>query len=99
MSNHIPDATKTVCPHCKSPARDDWPAEYRCKSVNLSGRITRSPVCFNNEIAQLKARIQAIEIAGNELFECASQLGWTSCEDTKWIRRAEQATKAWKSLK
>jgi len=51
------------------------------------------------ELEQAKARIQALEAAGNELFECASQLGWTSCEDTKWIRRAERATEAWKSIK
>jgi hypothetical protein len=48
---------------------------------------------------EAKARIQSLETVGNDLFECASQLGWTSCEDTKWIRRAEKATKAWKSLK
>jgi hypothetical protein len=67
MSNHIPDATKMVCPHCNSPARDDWPCEFRCKSVNLSGRITRSPVCFNNEIAQLKAKVKRLEEAGDRM--------------------------------
>jgi hypothetical protein len=99
MSDHIPDATKMVCPHCHAPERRDYALEYTCGSYTRDAGITRSPICFNNEIAQLKARIQALEIAGNELFECASQLGWTSCEDTKWIRRAEQATEAWKSLK
>ena len=51
------------------------------------------------ELEEAKARIQSLETVGNDLFECASQLGWTSCEDTKWIRRAEKATEAWKSLK
>jgi hypothetical protein len=63
MSDHIPDATKMVCPHCNSPARDDWPAEYRCKTVNLSGRITRSPVCFEDQIAQLRAKVKRLEEA------------------------------------
>ena len=52
-----------VCPHCYSPARDDWPAEYRCKTVNLSGRITRSPVCFEDQIAQLRAKVKRLEEA------------------------------------
>jgi len=58
-----------TCPHCNSPARDDWPCEFRCKSVNLSGRITRSPVCFGNEISQLKAKVARIEAAANKLAQ------------------------------
>jgi len=49
------------CPHCNSPARQDWACEYTCKSNTLRGRITRSPICFGNEIAQLKTRIAALE--------------------------------------
>jgi len=55
------------CPHCNMPARKDWPAEYTCATINLSGRVTRSPVCFNNEIAQLKAKVACIEAAGDKL--------------------------------
>jgi hypothetical protein len=57
------------CPHCNSPARDDWPCEFGCKSVNLSGRITRSPVCYEDEIAQLKAKVWRLEEAGDKLAE------------------------------
>lgn len=63
MSNHIPDATKMVCPHCGAPARKDWTAEYICHSVNFSGRINRSPVCYDNEIAQLKEKVKRLEEA------------------------------------
>ncbi len=69
MSDHLPDADKMVCPYCNSPAREDWPSEYRCKAVSLSGRITRSPICFGNEIAQLKAKVACIEAAGDKLAQ------------------------------
>jgi hypothetical protein len=67
VSDHLPDAEKMVCPHCNSPARDDWPSEYRCKAVNLSGRITRSPVCYEGQIAELKAKVKRLEEAGDIL--------------------------------
>ena len=86
MSDHIPDATKMVCPHCKSPARDDWPSEYRCASVNLSGRVTRSPVCFGNEIAQLKAKVLRLMQAGNALADFhsfATVQAWNIAKEDK----------------
>jgi len=53
-----------TCPHCKSPARDDWPCEYRCGSITHSGgEFYRSNRCFNNEIAQLKAKVKRLEDA------------------------------------
>jgi hypothetical protein len=56
------------CPHCKSPARDDWPCEFRCGSITHSGgEFYRSNRCFNNEIAQLKAKVACIEAAGDKL--------------------------------
>ena len=68
MSNHIPDATKMVCPHCNSPARDDWPCEFRCGSITHSGgEFYRSNRCFNNEIAQLKAKVKRLEEAGDRM--------------------------------
>jgi hypothetical protein len=51
------------------PARKDWPAEYMCHSVNSSGRINRSPICYGNEIAQLKAKVARIEAAADKLAE------------------------------
>ena len=41
------------------------------------------------------AKIKRLEELGNKLRECASQLGWTSSEDPRWIERAEAAVKAW----
>ncbi len=40
-------------------------------------------------------RIKRLEEAGKELRQCASQLGWTSSEDPRWIERAEAAVEAW----
>ena len=46
-------------------------------------------------ITRLKDRIKRLEELGNELRECANQLGWTSSDDSRWIERAESAVKAW----
>jgi len=50
------------------------------------------------ELDEARARIVKLEETGKELCECASQLGWTSCEDPKWIKRAEKAVEVWRSL-
>jgi hypothetical protein len=50
------------------------------------------------ELEEARARIVKLEETGKELCECASQLGWTSCEDPKWIKRAEKAVEVWRSL-
>jgi hypothetical protein len=47
------------------------------------------------KIRELEARIKRLEELGKELRECASQLGWTSSDDSRWIERAESAVKAW----
>ena len=47
------------------------------------------------EIQQLQDRIKRLETLGHKLRECASQLGWTSSDDSRWIERAESAVKAW----
>lgn len=39
--------------------------------------------------------IKHLEKVGKELRECANQLGWTSSNETQWIKRAEAAVKAW----
>jgi hypothetical protein len=43
-------------------------------------------------------KAEMLEKAGQELFECASQLGWTSAENPKWIKRAEAACNEWKQV-
>ena len=40
-------------------------------------------------------RIKRLEELGKELRECASKLGWTSSDDSRWIERAEAAVEAW----
>jgi hypothetical protein len=52
-------------------------------------------VVQSQEIIALKDRIKRLEELGKELRECASQLGWTSSDDSRWIERAESAVKAW----
>ena len=49
------------------PARKDYPLEYTCGSQRQVGHVTRSPVCRDNEIAQLKAKVKRIEAAGDRL--------------------------------
>ena len=49
-------------------------------------------VVLNEDRAE---RIKRLETLGRELRECASQLGWTSSDDSRWIERAESAVKAW----
>ena len=47
------------------------------------------------DVRQYQERIKRLEELGNELRECARQLGWTSSDDSRWIERAESAVKAW----
>lgn len=59
-----------TCPHCFVPARDDWPAEFRCGSVTPSGgEFHRSNRCFRNEIDQLKERVAALTAAGQDAVD------------------------------
>ena len=57
-------------------------------SVDFARRLER-------ELNAANDRIKRLEELGHELRECASQLGWTSSEDPRWIERAEAAVKAW----
>lgn len=50
---------------------------------------------FAKTAADLIIHIKRLEELGNKLRECASQLGWTSSEDPRWIGRAEAAVEAW----
>jgi hypothetical protein len=36
-----------------------------------------------------------LEELGNELRECANQIGYTSSHEIKWLKRAGLAVKAW----
>ena len=69
MSDHLPDAAKMVCPHCNMPARKDYPLEYTCASHSQRNHVSRSTICYSNEIAQLKAKVKRIEIAADKLVE------------------------------
>ena len=40
-------------------------------------------------------RIHRLEELGNELRECANQIGYTSSHEIKWLKRAGLAVKAW----
>ena len=53
------------------------------------------PIGIVRELNRMADRIKRLEEAGVELRECASQLGWTSSDDSRWIKRAESAVKAW----
>jgi hypothetical protein len=50
------------------PARDDYNVEFECGSVDrFWAKFHRSNRCFNNEIAQLKAKVAQIEGAADKL--------------------------------
>ena len=47
------------------------------------------------KIRDQQERIERLEELGNELRGCASMIGWSSSENSRWIARAESAVKAW----
>lgn len=80
---------------------------FKDDQKNFPGATEKDGVCVGDhvgativsELAKRHAgaldRIQRLEELGKELRQCASQLGWTSSEDSRWIERAEAAVKAW----
>jgi hypothetical protein len=50
-------------------------------------------------IVAAKDRIKRLEEVGDELSDCADQIGWTSCESSQWIKKAENAVKEWHKAK
>jgi len=50
-------------------------------------------------VREMKERIKRLEAAGDELSDCADQIGWTSCESPQWIKKAENAVKEWRKAK
>lgn len=87
------------CPYCNSPvllndvAGNPW---YECgttKTFRSASCVDREPIA--TELRNALERIKRLEELGKELRECASQLGWTSSDDSRWIERAEAAVEAW----
>ena len=60
-----------------------------------TGRILGAARKMELELNAANDRIKRLEELGHELRECASQLGWTSSDDSRWIERAEAAVEAW----
>jgi hypothetical protein len=50
---------------------------------------------IERELNAANQRIKRLEELGHKLRECASQIGWTSSEDPRWLKRAEAAVEAW----
>lgn len=46
---------------------------------------------LERELNESNRKIAILKSIGNELYDCASQLGYTSSGDSKWIRKAEKA--------
>ena len=82
--NHIGNANKMVS---ETPISDSTPHNVADLGM-LCRRLERKLNAAND-------RIQRMEELGKELRECASQLGWTSSDDSRWIERAEAAVEAW----
>ena len=85
----------SFCPHCHSgndPVLKD--TTWSC-GVRFNDSTWRTKECYRRNLELANDRIKRLEEAGVELRECASQLGWTSSDDSRWIKRAESAVKAW----
>ena len=50
-------------------------------------------------VRKMKERIKRLEEVGDNLSDCADQIGWTSCESPQWIKKAENAVKEWRKAK
>lgn len=74
----------------------NFPGATEKDGVSVGDHVAETIV---SELAKKHAealnRIKRLEELGNELRECANQLGWTSSDDSRWIERAESAVKAW----
>jgi DNA-binding transcriptional MerR regulator len=62
-------------------------------------RLRESNFHLREGCEEQKQRIKRLEEAGNELSDCADQIGWTSCESPQWIKKAENAVKEWLKAK
>ena len=102
--NHLGDTNKMVeTPRMDASAHDDgaiWQTgcdierELNAANVEIE-RLTAKVAQLYEGGEEQKQRIKRLEELGNELRECARQLGWTSSDDSRWIERAESAVKAW----
>ena len=50
------------------------------------------------DCAECQRELAERKRVGDELAQCAGQLGWTSADQPEWCRRAEVAVNAWRSL-
>jgi hypothetical protein len=64
-------------------------------SAHDDGAIWETGCDIERELNAANDRIKRLEEVGKELRECASQLGWTSSEEPRWLKRAEAAVEAW----
>ena len=64
---------------------------------NAIAKNTREPLLLKLDHAA--ERIKRLEEVGDELSDCADQIGWTSCESSQWIKKAENAVKEWRKAK
>jgi predicted nucleic acid-binding Zn-ribbon protein len=70
--------------------------ERELNAANVEIEEKRKDVVYlATEKAKLEERIKRLEEVGNELRECARQLGWTSSDDSRWIERADAIVEAW----
>jgi DNA-binding transcriptional MerR regulator len=69
-------------------------------STMLGGQLGESQrVVIMREVPRLLERIKRLEEVGDNLSDCADQIGWTSCESPQWIKKAENAVKEWRKAK
>ena len=89
--NHLGDTNKMV----DTPRTEAELNRQKCWSDDLVTIDANFACQLERELNAANDRIKRLEEIGNELRECARQLGWTSSDDSRWIERAESAVKAW----
>lgn len=69
MSEEIPWTHPEVCPHCQSCNfhRDEDQSTYDCGTVMIALDDFPAFECFQRQVAKLKAKIEAMEKAGDAM--------------------------------
>lgn len=73
------------------------------EELKCQNEILKDALCMEQDrlsharhhIQNAQKRIKRLEELGKELRECANQIGYTSSDEIKWIKRAGLAVKAW----
>lgn len=67
VNDHIPEAAKMVCPHCQASELTGETIRFACGSAK--GFTSRTSLCREREIAQLRKRVANLTAAGQHAVD------------------------------